>query len=240
VSKLLVSVRSQIEAGAALAGGAEIIDVKEPSRGSLGMAPRITWRRVRKALPRSTVVSVALGELPEWTASDQIVIPQRSWKGIDFRKVGLAGVGPDWRESWRALRDRLSDTGEAAGLDERPSWVGVVYLDWERARAPEPDLVIDEAITMRECAGVLFDTWDKYRRPDFHPLWGKWMLRVKKTGRFVALAGSLDEDAIRRFRPLQPDIFAVRGAACLGGNRNAPIDPERVARLVALAESDDW
>ena len=34
--RLLVSVRSEEEARAALAGGAEIIDAKEPSRGALG------------------------------------------------------------------------------------------------------------------------------------------------------------------------------------------------------------
>ena len=34
--RLLVSVRSADEVGAALAGGAEIVDVKEPSRGALG------------------------------------------------------------------------------------------------------------------------------------------------------------------------------------------------------------
>jgi uncharacterized protein (UPF0264 family) len=51
----------------------------------------------------------------------------------------------------------------------------------------------------------------------------------------VALAGSLDVAGIRRLRPLDPDIFAVRGAACRGGDRNGPVDPERVARLVEAA-----
>ena len=36
--KLLVSVRTIEEARAALAGGADIIDIKEPTRGSLGRA----------------------------------------------------------------------------------------------------------------------------------------------------------------------------------------------------------
>jgi (5-formylfuran-3-yl)methyl phosphate synthase len=238
VAKLLVSVRSEHEALAALAGGAAIIDVKEPSLGSLGMASRFIWRRVRKALPRSTIVSVALGELTDWTASHGIAIPGRSWRGIDYRKVGLAGVGPTWREDWRALRERLRETTQPANPAVRPSWVAVVYLDWEAARAPQPVSVMDEAVCMRECAGVLFDTWDKSRRVEFDPAWGLWIPRVKKTCRFVALAGSLDEQAIRRFLPLQPDIFAVRGAACHGGNRNAPIDPERVARLVAAAGSN--
>ena len=38
MTRLLVSVRSVEEAEAALAGGADLIDVKEPTRGSLGRA----------------------------------------------------------------------------------------------------------------------------------------------------------------------------------------------------------
>jgi uncharacterized protein (UPF0264 family) len=39
--------------------------------------------------------------------------------------------------------------------------------------------------------------------------------------------------AIRDLRGmLDPDWFATRGAACVGGERNAAIDPDRVARLV--------
>src|SRR5690606_38342384 len=39
MTQLLVSVRNRAEALAALAGGADLIDVKEPWRGSLGAAP---------------------------------------------------------------------------------------------------------------------------------------------------------------------------------------------------------
>src|SRR4051812_47948913 len=42
VMELLVSVRSAKEVEAALAGGADIIDAKEPSRGSLGaVSPKV-------------------------------------------------------------------------------------------------------------------------------------------------------------------------------------------------------
>ena len=40
--RLLVSVRSAAEVGPALAGGADIIDAKEPGRGSLGAGDRPT------------------------------------------------------------------------------------------------------------------------------------------------------------------------------------------------------
>jgi uncharacterized protein (UPF0264 family) len=55
--------------------------------------------------------------------------------------------------------------------------------------------------------------------------------RAREAGKFIALAGSLDVDAIRHLAPLQPHLFAVRGAACAGGDRLGPIDRERVAAL---------
>ena len=60
--------------------------------------------------------------------------------------------------------------------------------------------------------------------------------RVRDSGRFVALAGSLDVEAIRRLAPLAPDIFAVAVPRVAGGDRLGPIDPERVSILARAAE----
>ena len=79
--RLLVSVRSPEEAAAAMAGGANIIDVKEPTRGSLGMAgvdvieaiadQMESFQKTQKRLlpkdrsPDPIPLSVALGEVIE-------------------------------------------------------------------------------------------------------------------------------------------------------------------------------
>lgn len=231
---LLVSVRSVEEARAAVAGRASIVDVKEPSRGSLGMAPSTLWGRIRSAVPETIRLSVALGELVEWTEDAVGAIPADHWRGVAFRKVGFAGAGSSWRESWRSLREQVdaachADDAAASG------WVAVAYLDWESARAPDPDLVIDEAASINRCEWVLLDTWDKTRRIEVGASALAWITRAKGAGRSVALAGSLDEAAIRRLRASGADLFAVRGAACRGDDRNGTIDPERVARLVEAA-----
>ena len=120
--RLLVSVRSVEEALDALAGGASIIDIKEPARGPLGRADTEVWQAIRETLPVGVCLSVALGELPEWTHQPD---PDRSdFAGISYRKLGLAGVGPDWKVVWAELRERWS---------EGPAWVAVVYSDWQRA-----------------------------------------------------------------------------------------------------------
>ena len=53
---LLVSVRSAAEALAALAGGADVIDVKEPNQGSLGAADDDTISGCRRGeWPRTRI-----------------------------------------------------------------------------------------------------------------------------------------------------------------------------------------
>jgi (5-formylfuran-3-yl)methyl phosphate synthase len=52
---------------------------------------------------------------------------------------------------------------------------------------------------------------------------------ARAAGRLVALAGSLDGDAIARLAGLA-DVVGVRGAACRGG-RSGEVDAGRVAEL---------
>ena len=233
MAKLLVSVRSGVEALAALAGGAAIIDVKEPFQGSLGRAPFDVWREVRKVLPPPIPVSVALGELNEWFDPDAVEIPRGAWMGVSFRKLGLSNAPPDWIDRWRDFRRRLAESACSG-----PAWVAVVYVDWQAARAPDPDAIIRAAGAINECRGVLFDTWAKRRCCGVDLTWKPLVDRVRDSGRFVALAGSLDVEAIGRLAPLEPDIFAVRGSACAGGDRLGQIDAERVSILARAAELD--
>ncbi len=226
VAKLLVSVRSKDEALAALAGGAGVIDVKEPLKGSLGQATIDVWRDVRNVVPRLIPMSVALGELNDWLADDAISVPREAWTGLSYCKLGLSHAPSDWIERWRNLRERLAVCGSSS-----PAWVAVVYIDWQAARAPAPEAIIEAAGAIDACHGVLFDTWHKSNGPGIDLNWKPQVDRVRDSGRFVALAGSLDAAAIRLLAPLAPDIFAVRGAACAGKDRLESIDAEQVAIL---------
>ncbi|HEX8202726.1 MAG TPA: (5-formylfuran-3-yl)methyl phosphate synthase, partial [Isosphaeraceae bacterium] len=220
---LLVSVRSADEARAALAGGAMVIDVKEPGRGALGRADVAVWDAVRRAVPPEVPVSVALGELREWRG---VAAPDPgAFEGIAYRKLGLAGSGAGWADEWAGL---LRSWGIG------PPWVAVAYADWDAAGAPPPGDVLEVA-TALGCAGLLVDTWDKSRPGSLDLSWLALVRRAQAAGRFVALAGGLDAGAIARLAPLCPELFAVRGAACGRGERRGTIEAPRVARLVRAA-----
>ncbi len=225
---LLVSVRSADEARAAVEGGASVVDVKEPDRGPLGRADVEVWRAVRAAVPAPIPVSVALGELRDRANDDPA--DDRSFAGIAFRKLGLAGSGPGWADRWAEAR-RAGPSG--------PRWVAVAYADWSTAGAPHPDAVLAAALDADDCRGVLVDTWDKSRSSpvEVSPYWSGWVARARRSGRLVALAGGLDLRAIARLAPLRPDLFAVRGAACVGANRRGTVDAGLVAALVRAARS---
>ena len=221
---LLVSVRSADEARIAVAAGASVIDVKEPRNGPLGRASVKVWRSVREAVPQSIPVSVSLGEIVDW---DGQASPE-DWVGLSYRKFGLDRIGTDWASRWAAIRD-----AERVG----PPWVVGVYSDWREAEAPSPDAILDVALGVPDCIGVLVDTRYKSQAGRLDDTWLPFVARAKAAGRMVVLAGGLDPDAIRRLITLGPDLFAVRGAACLDGDRLGPIDADRVSCLARLIAS---
>jgi len=224
VARLLVSVRSAEEARSALAGGASIIDVKEPANGPMGRASIATWAEVRRVVPASVALSAALGELNEWFGDATPDVAPDAPRGFSFVKAALAGAGPNWIERWRALRGRLGAPGVR--------WFVVAYADWRAAEAPSPETLLDFA---DEFDGVLFDTWDKSRPA----AWTRELLGVvsefQGRGVSTAMAGGLAEERLREIPWIRPpDVVAVRGAACEGGDRRRAVDPARVAELAAI------
>src|SRR5947209_19533370 len=105
-SHLLVSVRDAVEAAAALAGGANLIDIKEPSRGPLGRADLAVTAAVLQAVGGRVPVSAALGELRDCPLGREMAEPPPA---VRYVKWGLAGL---CRQSWQR---RLSEAISMAG-----------------------------------------------------------------------------------------------------------------------------
>jgi uncharacterized protein (UPF0264 family) len=219
---LLVSVRDLGEAVAARAGGADLIDVKEPSRGSLGRADEATLRGIAEFLHGRSPLSAALGELAENEDVPGVA-------GLEFVKWGLAGSGPDWQPRLKRALQRASEIAGRSG-------VVVAYADAAKAGAPPVEEVVDFA-TEKPGRVLLIDTFAKGtpRRTLLD-----WLSvdkvrdicqRCREAEVRVALAGSLSEVEILSLLPAEPAWFAVRGAACTGGQRDARVSPQRVRFL---------
>lgn len=229
--QLLVSVRSAAEVEAALAGGADIIDAKEPSRGSLGAVAPATLIEILARVPTERSFSVALGDI---TTGDQLRgafgslrVPKRP--GPVFVKLGLAGLQSP------AAAGRLLECAVAAAAHHpcTPLLVAVAYADAARAGSLAPD-VIAQLAARAGAAGVLLDTHIK----DGSGLFGSlsqgelaaWICTVRRSGLLAAVAGEIGHADLERVQSLEPDVVGVRGAACDRG-RGGTVSAERVMSL---------
>jgi uncharacterized protein (UPF0264 family) len=223
---LLVSVRNADEALAALTGGADIIDVKEPARGSLGPASTSTIVDVVRAINGRAPVTAAAGELLDLCRGEQPQLPA----GLSLLKIGLAGCRglPNWRSLWY---DAVSSLVPRA--DAFTQTVAVAYADWRAANAPNPHDVLQLAVEAR-CPALLIDTFDKSAGTLFD-VWPAGSIRgfvekVRSHDIMTVLAGSLTGDSIAAAARLEPDLIAVRTAACEAG-RNSAVCRGRVQSL---------
>jgi (5-formylfuran-3-yl)methyl phosphate synthase len=233
--QLLVSVRSADEVGPALAGGADIIDAKEPDRGSLGAVDRDVLSRILQQVPDDRGVSVALGDVsrPEevGAAIHGLELPQRT--SPTYLKLGFAGVrSPD--QIGLLIEHAVSVTGRMAASHRI---VAVAYADSERAGTMPPALIP----SLAEAAGaaaVLLDTHGKDGRglPEWLPSGAlvDWVALARQAGLLAALAGSLRPRDLALVGRAHPDVVGVRGAVCSGG-RQGQVSEDRVRRFrVAL------
>lgn len=232
--RLLVSVRGAEEALAAVAGGADIIDVKEPAHGPLGMASPTVIAAIAQTLRQQGAgrlpFSAALGELREFSSLAELNLPLEQ---LDWIKIGLSGLaGTDWPSRWRKLREDLCVQSPQTNL------IAVVYVDWKTCQAPPPEDVISAALAT-DVPGILFDTYAKRGKTlldhfSLHELTDA-LQRIHAAERFAALAGSIGRPHLKRLAELGPDILAVRSAACAGG-REGRVATDLVAALKAEIE----
>jgi len=222
-AKLLVSVRSADEAGVAIEAGVDFIDVKEPSRGPLGMPHHETVAAVLEVVNGRVPVSAALGE---WSES---ILTAAHWHlelPLTYVKWGLAGYtgGPGWGEDLLQTRRDVPAPIEV---------VATAYVDWEKANSVPPAEVVKFAKRFRYRA-FLLDTFQKDGRTLFdhldHGEVAELIESLQKSGILVALGGSLKPEQVKVLGNVAPDYYAVRGSVCVGGKRDGELDPLRVRK----------
>jgi uncharacterized protein (UPF0264 family) len=228
---LLVSVRSAAEALTALAGGADVIDVKEPNQGSLGAADDETISAIVRAIGGRAPVSAALGELVDLIDSPNHDATRTLVDGLALFKIGLARCAKlnDWQTRWRHAIETMASTPSNGTAQA----VAVVYADWRAAQSPSPQDILSVAVGHR-CPALLIDTWDKsagtlfdhWRAGDLQGF----ITEVRSRDISVVLAGSLTLQNVTSAAQLGPDLVAVRTAACEGG-RAGTVSETKVREL---------
>jgi uncharacterized protein (UPF0264 family) len=244
--QLLVSVRSAAEGAVALTGGCQILDVKDPSRGSLGRADNFVIEQVlQTGIAAGVSVSAALGEVAEHSTSPGSSEDRRlpnSLARLSFTKLGLAGLNNDsnWAARWQDTMSFLADGVRSSCDNHSLNWVAVIYADWQAADAPSPNAIVDCVLSSSEStsnhiAGVLIDTWSKKSGRLLDSLTVEQLSdlanNVQQSGRFFAVAGRLTSIMLPKLASVRPDIVAVRSAACRNEDRTSSVDADAVRKL---------
>ena len=231
--RLLVSVRGAEEARAAMAGGAEIIDAKEPELGALGAVRIEVLREIIGAVGGMRPVSAALGDAGD---TDVLAGAARAAAeaGAMFVKVGFADV----REIG-AVRERLARVRDGALLPSSPSAViAVAYADWDEVGGAAPSTVV-AAAAVEGVLGVLIDTVRKDGAGLFRCLGraalGSLVREARARALLVALAGRITVDDLGFAYEAGAEIAGVRGAACDNG-REGRVRESRVRELVTARD----
>ena len=221
--RLLVSVANAADASAALAGGADVIDAKNPLAGALGPVSADVLREIHATVAGARLVTAAIGD-----ASDETEIERAAGTfaaaGAALVKVGFAGIR-------NASRIETLIRAAVRGARAPTGVVAVAYADAQPVGA-----FVDVAARAGAMA-VLLDTADK-SGPGLRGLMtpttlARWVAEAHEAGLLVALAGKLIAEDLSFVRDAGADIAGVRGAACDGG-RAGRVSSERVSLLRAL------
>lgn len=228
--RLLVSVRSAEEARVALAGGAEIVDAKDPRAGALGAVSLAELRAIVRAVNGMRPVSAAIGDSGD---ADALAMRAReaAEAGATFVKVGFADV----REP-ALVRARLRRVMEGALLPAAPcAVVAVAYADWHDVAAAAPPSTVVAAAAAEGVMGVLVDTVRKDGAGLFRCLGraalGALVHDARARSLLVALAGRITVEDLAFAYEAGAEVVGVRGAACERG-REGRVRESLVRELV--------
>lgn len=223
-----MSVADAVEASAALAGGADLIDAKDWQAGALGAVSVDVLREINLMVSGARPLTAALGDAVNEACVERCA-REFAAAGAALVKLGFAGIVTARRvQSLVATAVQGAETGnEHAGV------IAVAYADADRAGSIPRAHLVDVA---RDAGakGLLLDTADK-QGPGLRELvtlaeLTAWVAEAHDAGLLVALAGRLTVADLSFVRDAGADIAGVRGAACAGG-RHGRVMADKVQLL---------
>lgn len=237
--KLLVSPKNETEAAEAIAGGADIIDVKNPREGPLGANFPWVIKRVKQITPADIEVSCTIGEMPNLPGSMALAALGAATTGVNYVKAGLYGL----RTPKEAVNLMQNVVKAAKDFNSSVKVVVSGYADAERISTVDPLHVPKIAYAVQGDIAMI-DTAIKDGKNLFDFLTKSQLQRfVDKAhsyGLKAALAGSLRKEDMPIICALDADVVGVRGAVCTLSDRvNGQITREKVRELVEVVRQTE-
>lgn len=234
---LLISPINNDEALESIEGGADIVDVKNPKEGSLGANFPWVIKEIREITPDNMLVSATLGDVPYKPGTVSLAASGALNSGADYIKVGLYGTS-NYDEALEVMENVVKTV---KGESSKALIVASGYADAHRVGAVSP---WDIPKIAKESGSdlAMLDTAVKDGKTLFDHLnieeLGKFVDEIHSYGLKSALAGSVKKEQLKPLYDIGCDVVGIRGAACLGGDRNSgKIHRSAVAELKTLINS---
>jgi dihydroneopterin aldolase len=225
MTRMLGSVTGVDEAEIALAGGVDIVDLKDPKAGALGPVSIQTLSRTISLIAGRAPVSAVCGDLPMEPETIRAKAEEIAATGVDYVKIGFFPSA-----------NAAACAAALEPLAARTKLIAVLFADL----APDFELLtmfakhrfhgamVDTAI---KANGRLLDHLPPEQIPGF-------VDRAKSLGLMVGLSGSLEAPDIPRLLPFAPDFLGFRGALCGQSGRTGSISAEAISQIRELVPED--
>ncbi|TPV98563.1 MAG: hypothetical protein USCAAHI_02011 [Beijerinckiaceae bacterium] len=215
---MLASVSNPAEAETVCAGGADIIDLKDPAKGALGALDASVAAGIVRAVGKRRPVSAAAGSVLGAPGALVDSVSAMAAAGVDYVKVGFSPDGAA-ADCVRALAPQARNT----------KLVGVLFAD----RSPDLDLL--RLMASNGFTSAMLDTAKKglgrlLDHMDIAAL-DRFIGRCRENKLMSGLSGSLEAPDVPRLLPLEPDYLGFRGGLCQGHKRESAIDPASVRMI---------
>ncbi len=217
--KLLISPINETEALEAIAGGADIIDVKNPLEGALGANYPWVIKNIKQLTPRNLELSCTLGDVPNLPGSVSLAALGAASLGVDYVKVGLYGLKTV--EQAVFLLQQVNKAAKDCNPHIKVAAAG--YADAKKIGTIDPAL-IPEIAHQANVDVAMLDTATKNGTTLFSYQTSQQLKKFVDAshgfGLQAALAGSLRKQDLTLVSDLGTDIAGLRSAACTNSDRN--------------------
>lgn len=231
--KVLISPVSLKEARIVADCGADIVDVKNVSEGSLGAQAPWVIREIVTALANcDVVVSATVGDLPFKPGTAALAAAGAASCGVGYVKAGLYGI---------STHDEAAAMAASIVKGVRmvnPDTLAVIggYADYRRFGGLDPQTLV-AAVAESKADVVMLDTSIKDGQNLMDAMsvseLNDFVAAGHQAGLLVALAGSVKVEHIGTIVEMKTDFVGVRGAVCGGADRHTAISGDKVTEFVA-------
>lgn len=222
-TKLLISVKNIKEISEEIIKNVDIIDLKDPAKGSIGAWEINEIRKTKLFLGSRIKISATLGDIFD-NSEFKSIIKKFDDLNLNFIKFGLLSTAVD------KLFEKLEIIHS---LKPKTNFVCVVFAD----QSSSLDFVINQKEYFKYYGvnTILIDTFKK-NQGDLLQICGINLLKklinnYKKLDIDIGLAGGIKEYQIEKLIRLKPSILGFRSAVCKENKRNSEIDISKIKKL---------